>query len=798
MIDQALLQNSTSGDGSHSLHGDNQRNVHTVRPCFYADFIKCQPLNFKGTEGMVGLTRIFPVVPLSISDIGVARTSAVTSKVSYLVTLVAFLSAWAIVIKMTLGALGQVSPIWFLFTRPHIVDLGDILPLGGLLLMAMSLANSIVSSNILGLEDLTLLKMLSGSPLRNFTPMRKRRLTTNGRLMIHPETTMAINNNPPRGRMSPRSSGNTNVANAQRDNRENPKGNVGNAKKKGNASRDPDSSVVTGTFLLNNRYASILFVTGANRSFISTAFSSLIDIVPTPLGNSYDVELADGKIVRVDTIMWGYTLNFLNHPFNIDLMPVELGSFDVIIGMDWLRRCYAVIVCNEKLVRDPYGNETLIFRDEKSNDGRESWLSIISCSKAQEYMTKGSQIFLAQISAKKEEENSKGNEIPDRLNSRSCARSSSALSIGIVRNEGIDRSFRMCIDYRELNKLTVKNRYPLLRIDNLFDQLQGSGIYSKIDLRSGYQQLRVREQEILKTTFRTRYGHYEFQVMPFGLTKAPAIFMDLMNRVCKPYLDKFVIIFIDDILIYSKDKKEHGEHLKAILELLKKKKLGIYVDPAKIESIKDWASPKTPMEIRQFLGLVGYYRRKANIVADALSRKERMETLRIRALVMSIGLDLPKQILEAQIKALKPENLKNKDVGSMIRKDIPKEKLKPRADGTLGLNGRSWLPCYGDFRFKCRSPVCWAKVGEAQLTGPEMIQETTKKIVLAKVGKVAYKLELPQELSRVYHTFHVSNLKKCYTDKPLVMPLEGIHIDDKLQFMEEPVKIMEREIKRLK
>ncbi|GJU27221.1 putative reverse transcriptase domain-containing protein, partial [Tanacetum coccineum] len=127
-----------------------------------------------------------------------------------------------------------------------------------------------------------------------------------------------------------------------------------------------------------------------------------------------------------------------------------------------------------------------------------------------------------------------------------------------------DGSFRMCIDYQELNKLTVKNRYPLPRIDDLFDQLQGSSVYSKIDLRSGYHQLRVREEDIPKTAFRTRYGHYEFQVMPLGLTNAPAVFMDLMNRVCKPYLDKFVIVFIDDILIYSKSKQEHEEHLKII------------------------------------------------------------------------------------------------------------------------------------------------------------------------------------------------------------------------------------------
>ncbi|GKE90906.1 putative reverse transcriptase domain-containing protein, partial [Tanacetum coccineum] len=150
---------------------------------------------------------------------------------------------------------------------------------------------------------------------------------------------------------------------------------------------------------------------------------------------------------------------------------------------------------------------------------------------------------------------------------------------------------------------------PVL-IHDLFDQLQGSSVCSKIDLRSGYHQLRVRNKDILKTAFRTRYGHYKLQVMPFGLTNAPAVFMDLMNRVCKPFLDKFVIMFIDDILIYSRNKVQHEGHLKQILELLKKEELeGIHVDSAKIESIRDWASPKTPTEIRQFLGLAGYYRR---------------------------------------------------------------------------------------------------------------------------------------------------------------------------------------------
>ncbi|GJV29816.1 putative reverse transcriptase domain-containing protein [Tanacetum coccineum] len=356
---------------------------------------------------------------------------------------------------------------------------------------------------------------------------------------------MAINNNPSRDRMSPRStiwgqvrhfardcrgSGNTNVANAQRDNTAVPKGNgcfecgapghfkrdcpklknkdgengnaqgwvyaVGNAEKNGNVSRNPDSNVVTCTFLLNNRYASILFDTSVDRSFISTAFSSLIDIAPTLLENSYDVELADGKIVGIETIVQGCTLNFLNHPFNIDLMPVELGSFDIIIGM------------------------------------------------AQEYMAKGCQIFLAQISAKNEEDKSEGKQLKDVLIVRDFSEvfledlpglpsarpvkfqidlipgaapvarapyrlapskmkelseqlqelsdkgfirpSSSPRGAPVLFVKKKDGSFRMWIDYRELNKLTVKNPYPLPRIDDLFDQLHGSSIYSKIDLRSSY------------------------------------------------------------------------------------------------------------------------------------------------------------------------------------------------------------------------------------------------------------------------------------------------------------------------
>ncbi|GJU12679.1 putative reverse transcriptase domain-containing protein [Tanacetum coccineum] len=373
-------------------------------------------------------------------------------------------------------------------------------------------------------------------------------------------------------------------------------------------------NVVTGTFLLNNQYASLLFNSGSDRSFVNTRFSSVLDIKPIKIEDSYEVELADGRV---------------------------LGTFDVIIGMDWLVKHDAIIVCGEKVVRISYGNKTLIVEGDKGV----SRLKVISCIKARKYVEQLSHLFLAHVTKNKSKEKRMEDvpiirdflevfpeELPGLPPPRLALSEMKELSIqlqellekGFIHSSSSPwgapvlfvkkkyGSFRMCIDYRELNKLTVKNRYPLLRIDDLFDQLQGSSVYSKIDMRSGYHQLRIKEEDILITAFRTRYGHFEFQVMPFGLTNAPAVFKDLMNRVCKPYLDKFVIVFIDDILVYSKDEKEHGKHLKIVLELLKKERLyanGVHIDPAKTEAIKSWAAPTTPTEVRQFLRLVGYYRR---------------------------------------------------------------------------------------------------------------------------------------------------------------------------------------------
>ncbi|GKE54172.1 putative reverse transcriptase domain-containing protein, partial [Tanacetum coccineum] len=594
-----------------------------------------------------------------------------------------------------------------------------------------------------------------------------------------------------------------------------------------------------------------------------------------------DVELADEKSLTTNTILRGCTLNLQNHLFEIDLLPIELGSFDVIVRMDWMDKHREEVMCYEKYIRVPYKNDMLIIQGEKSGVKSESRLEVISSIRTQKYIDQGCQVFLIQM-MKEEKAETPERRIEDvpivkdfsevfpedlpglpptrqvefhielipeaapvahapyrlapaemkelaeqlkELSDKGFIRPSSSLwGAPILFVKKKDRSFRMCIDYR-------------------------SNIYSKIDLRSGYHQLRVREEDIPKTAFRTRYGYYEFRVMPFGLTNAPAVFMDLMNRVCKPYLDKFVIVFIDDILIFSRNEKEHEEHLKTILELLKKEELyakfskrefwintvkflghvidssGIHVDPAKIEAVKNWASTTTPLEIRQFLGLAGYYRRfiegfskiakpmteltqknqkfdwgeeqeeafqllkqklcaapilalpegsedfvvycdasikglgvvlmqrtkviayasrqlkiheknytthdlelgavvfalkiwrhylygtkcvvftdhkslqhildqkdlnmrqrrwiellsdydceiryhpgKVNVIADALSQKERTEPLRVRALVMTIGLDLQSRILEAQREAIKIENIEAEDISGMLKK----------------------------------------------------------------------------------------------------------------------------------
>ncbi|GKB81863.1 putative reverse transcriptase domain-containing protein [Tanacetum coccineum] len=857
-----------------------------------------------------------------------------------------------------------------------------------------------------------------------------------------------------------------------------------------------DPNIVTGTFTLNNHFATTLFDSGADYSFVSTTFIPLLGLEPSDLGFRYEIEIASGQLVEIDKVIKGCKLEIEGHVFDIDLIPFGHGSFDVIIGMDWLSNYKAEIVCHEKVVRiTPPDGKVLRVLGERPDE------------KA---------IFLMGI--KKQEE-------------IVVVREFLMQSIPIVWHL---LNWRSCLDNSKNSKV------------------KGSQFFSKIDLRSGYHQLRVHEDDILKTAFRTRYGHFEFTVMPFGLTNAPAMFMDLMNRVCRPYLDKFVIVFIDDILIYSKTQEEHAEHLREVQFLGHViNGNGIHVDPSKIEAVKNWKAPRTPTEVRSFLGLAGYYRRfienfskiaksltiltqksktfdwgeeqelafqtlkdklcnapvlalpdgpedfvvycdasgiglgcvlmqrgkviayasrqlkiheknytthdlelgavvfalkiwrhylygiksielfsdydyeicyhpgKANVVADALSRKERVKPKRVRAMNMILQSSIKDRILAAQKEAV--------DEFAVLQKGLD-EMIEQRSDGTLYYLDRIWVPLKGevrtlimdeahkskysvhpgadkmyydlrdmywwprikkdiveyvskyltclkvkaehqrpsgllqkpkipvwkwegidmdyvtklprtsnrhdtiwviivarhgvpisiisnrDSRFtsrfwqsiqealgtrldistayhpqtdgqsertiqtledmlravrcapfealygrKCLSPIMWAEVGEGQLIGPELVQETTEKIsqikdrlkaaldrqkiyaykrrkplefsvgdyvllkvspwkgvvrfgkkgklahgfvrpfeIIEKVGLVAYRLDLPEEFNGIHETFHVSNLKKCLADLTLKVPLDEIRVDAKLNFMEEPVEILEREFKKLK
>ncbi|GJZ38833.1 putative reverse transcriptase domain-containing protein [Tanacetum coccineum] len=315
-------------------------------------------------------------------------------------------------------------------------------------------------------------------------------------------------------------------------------------------------------------------------------------------------------------------------------MPIKLSSFDVIIGMDWLSKYHARIICDEKVIHIPINGETLIIQvfiaqvmENKSDEKRLEDIPVVK-----EFLEVFPEDLPGLLTVRQVEF-----QIDLIPGAAPVARAPYKLALSEMQEPS--NQLQELADQGFIRLSTSPWGAPVLFVKKKMD-LSGcvlitgsSSVYSKIDLRSGYHQLRVRGEDISKTSFKTRYGYYEFQVMPFGLTNAPAVFMDLMNRMCKSYLDKFMIVFIDDILIYSRNKEEHANHLRIILELLKKEKLyaklskcdfwisivqflghlidsqGLHVDPAKIEAVKNWTYPTTPIEIRQFLGLFGYYQR---------------------------------------------------------------------------------------------------------------------------------------------------------------------------------------------
>ncbi|KAL4388726.1 hypothetical protein GQ457_09G011400 [Hibiscus cannabinus] len=446
---------------------------------------------------------------------------------------------------------------------------------------------------------------------------------------------------------------------------------------------EPD--VIAGTFsIFSISYFALLDI-GSTHSYVASSVSGGLEIPVENTENVVTVHSPVGKPVSVTKIYSNCPLELQGEVFPANLMEFPFGEFDLILGMDWLSTHRVKLDCEKKraTLRTPDNREVVLFGERRG-----FMTNVISALKAEKMIQKGSIAYLAYILDPRATDSGmekirvvrdfpdvfpeelpgvppKRNEVefgidvypgtapvsmaPYRMAPKELkelkVQLQELLDRGFIRPsvspwgapvlfvKKKDGTLRLCIDYRKLNKLTVKNKYPLPRIDDLFDQFRGASVFSKIDLRSGYYQLKVKDSDVFKTAFRTRYGHYEFLMMPFGLTNAPATFMDIMNRVFQPYLDQFVVVFIDEILVYSKSEDEHEEHLRIVLQTLRENQLyakfskcefwlnevvflghivsaeGIRVDPKKIEAIMDWKQPKNVSEVRSFLGLAGYYRR---------------------------------------------------------------------------------------------------------------------------------------------------------------------------------------------
>ncbi|GKC17423.1 putative reverse transcriptase domain-containing protein [Tanacetum coccineum] len=708
---------------------------------------------------------------------------------------------------------------------------------------------------------------------------------------------------------------------------------------------------------------------------------------------------------KVDAYIRGLTNNIKGEvtsskPADLKRSSCELGTFDVIIGMDWLVKHYVVIICGKKVVRISYGNKMLTVENDKGV----SRLKVISCIKARKYVKRGCHLFLAYIMEKKSKEKRMEDvlviydfpkvfpkelprlPLPRQVEFQIDLVSGAApvvhapyrVAPSEMKELKMD-PFGMCIDYRELNKLNVKNCYPLQRIDDLFDQLQSSSVYSKIDLRSGYHQLRIKEEDILITVFRTQYGHFEFQdEEEHG--KLLKIILELLKKErlyakfskCDFWLDsvQFLGRFIEGFSLISKPltkltqknkKYEWGkEEEEAFLTLKQKlcsapilvlpegtKEFIVYCDPSlkgygavlmQSEKVIGYASRQLKvheenytthdlelgavvftlrlwrhylygtkcvvftdhkilqyilnqkeLNLRQRIWIkllsdyvceIRYHPGKANVVADALSRKERIKPLRVRALMMTAHNDLPKRIRKVQEEAMKKNRLRDlimhesykfkysihpgsdkmyqdlkplywwpnmkATIAMYVVRDTYAGKVKAKHQETIWiaattlrfkLEVRKGIPLdFGKEWFATRQNAEWIKnrllaacsrkksyadkrvkpleleVGDMVLLKVSPWKETVhfrkrEKLspryirpfkILARVGPVAYTLELPEELNGIHSTFHVSNLKKCLAKGAVIVPMDEIQLDDKLNMIEEPVEVVDREVKRLK
>ncbi|GJR63031.1 putative reverse transcriptase domain-containing protein [Tanacetum coccineum] len=497
-------------------------------------------------------------------------------------------------------------------------------------------------------------------------------------------------------------------------------------------------------------------------------------------------------------------------------MSIKLGSFDVVIGMDWLSKYHARIIYDEKVIYIPINGETLIIRvkEKKSNEKRLEDIPVV-----REFL----EVFPEDLPGLPPVRQELSNQLQELADRGFIRLSTLPWGAPVLFVKKIDGSFRMCIDYQELNKLTIKNHYPLPKIDDLFDQLQGSSVYSKIDLRSCYHQLRVRDEDIPKTAFRTRYGHYEFQVMPFGLTNAPTVFMDLMNQLLKKekLYDKF-------------SKCDFWIRIVQFLRHLIDNQ-GLHVDPAKIKAIAKSLTELTKKNKKYIWGEdqeTAFQLLKQKLCeAPILTLPEGNDDFVVYCTQLDMSTvyhpetdgqsERTIQTLEDMLRACVI------DFGKGWEKHLPLIEFSYNNSYHASIKAAPFEALYGR---KCRSPVCWAEVGDVQLTGQEIIHETIEKIVQIRQrlqtvrdrqrsyanirqnplefqvrDRVMLKVSLRKGVIRCGkrgklnpRTFHISNLKKCLFDESLVIPMKELRLDDKLNFVEKLVEIMDQEVKQLK
>nr|GEV37369.1 putative reverse transcriptase domain-containing protein [Tanacetum cinerariifolium] len=880
-------ENGGNGNRENEENGNHGMNhggfMPMARECTFQDFLKCKPHTFSGTKGVVRLTRWFEKMK-TIFNIRNDLT-AYTQRFQELILLCT---------RMVSDEEDKAER--FIRGLPDNIQRNVIAANPARLQDAIRIANPLMDKKLQGYAARSAenKRRMESNPRdnRGQQPSFKRQNTIGQntrdcRVTVTPNTQGAVVGNqqgivcyecgrPGHFRKDYPKLMNQNRRNQTRNKTRNKTGNktrgnevTAKANAIGGGGTNPDSNIVTGTFLLNNCYASMLFDSRADRSFVSTTISALLDVAPSTLDISYAIELADGRVSETNIVLRGCTLGLLGHPFNIDLMLVELGSFDVIIGMDWLAKYHALIVCDEKVVLIPYGDE----------------------------------VYLAQVTSKKAEDKSKEKQLED---------------VSIVR------------EFLEVFPEDLLGLPHARQVEFQIDLVPGAEPIARASYRLVPAEMEelssqlVREEDIPKTAFRPCYGHYEFQVMPFGLTNASAEH--------EGYL-KLILKLLKDEELYAKFSKCEFWLLKRELcSICDASHKGLGVVLMQKEKFIAYESRQLKVHEKTYtthdLELEGVKHETTTLVG-VVERLRLRDSISPRK---GERLNLPKQILNAQSEARKEENFIKEDLHDgqdtiwvivdrltksahflPMREDDTLEKLTrqylkevvskhrvpvsiisdrdgkftshfwkslnkalgtrldmstayhPETDGQKFSYNNSYhtsikaTPFEALYKRKCRSSICWAEVGDRQLTGSEIIHETTEKIVqiksriqadrdsqksyadvrrkplefqvgdnvilkvspwkgvirfgkrgklnpryirsfkiLAKVGTVAYRLELPEQLSRVHSTFHVSKLKKCMADEPLAIPLDEIQVDDKLNFIEEPVEIMNREVKRLK